>query len=99
MDTEQINVLSEFIQLLHEADAQYKQIAFDFSGTTVLTWFEIDDYDEITKRKIRTAEDGANARMIGIHSDIRLRTTITEVRDSQTKPSPFARARAQAATH
>lgn len=99
MDTEQINVLSEFIQLLHESNAQYKQIAFDFNGSTVLTWFEVDDYDEATKRKIMIAEEGANARMMRLKSDIRLSTTITEVRESQTKPSPFAKARAQAATH
>ena len=99
MDTEQINVLSEFIQLLHEADAQYKQIAFDFSGSTVLTWFEVDDYDEATKRKIMVAEAAANARMMGIHSDMRLSAMITEVREGQTQLSPFAKARAQAATH
>lgn len=99
MDTEQINILSEFIQLLHASDAQYKQIAFDFSGSTVLTWFEVEDYDEVTKRKIMVAEESANARMIRLKSEIRVSTTITEVRESQTNSSPFAKARAQAATH
>lgn len=99
MDTEQINVLSEFIQLLHESDAQYKQIAFDYSGSTVLTWFEVDDFDEATKRKIMSAEASANALMSGIHSNIRVQATITEVRESKSKSSPFAKAQAQAATH
>lgn len=99
MDTEQINVLSEFIQALHNADAQYRQIAFDHKGSTVLTWFEIEDFDESTKQKIRTAEASANAVMIRLQSDIRVHATITEVRESKTKPSPFARAQAQSATH
>lgn len=98
MDTEQINVLSKFIQLLHEADAQYKKIAFDYSGTTVLTWFEIADYDEVTKRKIQTAAAEANARLAG-KSDIRLHASITEVRNSKSASSPFASSQAHAATH
>lgn len=99
MDTEHTNVLSEFMQLLRETDAEYNQIAFDISGCTVRTWFEIDDSDGAIKRKIMLAEAGANARMIGMRSHARLLTMFSDVRDGEERPSPFAQANAQAATH